>query len=229
MAIGLSKLFNVNLPVNFNSPYKALNIIDFWRRWHMTLSAFLRDYLYIPLGGNRHSKLRRYINLMITMVLGGLWHGANWTFVVWGTLHGAYLVINHGWRALCERFALPKVRGGAHLAWAITFLAVVVAWIMFRAQNLEAAVRMVRGLVGLHGVGTLLGLTQYLGVPPSQVAVWLVAGLAVVRFSPNCLEIAARLEASRWRGRAMGYATGAVLFYVVMNINRISTFIYFQF
>ena len=97
MAIGISLMFGIFLPLNFNSPYKATSIIDFWRRWHMTLSQFLRDYLYIPLGGNRHGRVLRYVNLMITMLLGGLWHGAAWTFVVWGALHGAYLCINHAW------------------------------------------------------------------------------------------------------------------------------------
>ena len=95
MAIGLARMFGVRLPVNFNSPYKADSISDFWRRWHMTLSRFLRDYLYIPLGGNRKGEPRRYLNLMITMLLGGLWHGANWTFMAWGGLHGIYLIINH--------------------------------------------------------------------------------------------------------------------------------------
>lgn len=97
MAIGISKMFGVNLPINFNSPYKAQSIIEFWRRWHISLSQFLREYLYFPLGGNRKGPTRRYINLLITMVLGGLWHGANWTFVIWGGLHGLYLCINHFW------------------------------------------------------------------------------------------------------------------------------------
>ena len=108
MAIGISLMFGIFLPLNFNSPYKARNIIDFWRRWHMTLSQFLRDYLYIPLGGNRHGPTLRYVNLMVTMVLGGLWHGAAWTFVAWGALHGVYLCINHAWAnygpAIAPRF-----------------------------------------------------------------------------------------------------------------------------
>ena len=116
MAIGLSKMFNVDLPLNFNSPYKATSIIDFWRRWHMTLSRFLRDYLYVRLGGNRKGPVRRYVNLLVTMLLGGLWHGAGWTFVVWGGVHGVLLVINHGWRNLRSRLArsrpLAVERGG---------------------------------------------------------------------------------------------------------------------
>jgi alginate O-acetyltransferase complex protein AlgI len=97
MAIGISLMFGIFLPLNFNSPYKATSIIDFWRRRHMTLSQFLRDYLYIPLGGNRRSRTLRYVYLMITMVLGGLWHGAAWPFVAWGALHGVYLCSNHAW------------------------------------------------------------------------------------------------------------------------------------
>ena len=108
MAIGLARMFGVKLPANFNSPYKSTSIIDFWRRWHMTLSRFLRDYLYVPLGGNRKGSLRRYLNLMITMLLGGLWHGAGWTYVAWGGLHGLYLLANHGWRNLGSGRSLPS-------------------------------------------------------------------------------------------------------------------------
>src|SRR5690606_424877 len=113
MAVGLSLLFGVRLPVNFHSPYKAANIIEFWRRWHMTLSRFLRDYLYIPLGGNRRGPARRYVNLLVTMLLGGLWHGAGWTFVAWGALHGVYLVVNHAWIALRARLGFGRRYGAA--------------------------------------------------------------------------------------------------------------------
>jgi D-alanyl-lipoteichoic acid acyltransferase DltB (MBOAT superfamily) len=146
MAIGLARLFGVRLPANFNSPYAALSIIDFWRRWHMTLSRFLRDYVYIPLGGNRHGPARRYINLMATMVLGGFWHGAGWTFILWGALHGVYLLIAHAW----ESFA--QVRLPAPLAWTITLLAVIVAWVIFRAPDLNSAVVILKGLVGMQGL-----------------------------------------------------------------------------
>src|SRR6185295_4237272 len=131
MAIGLSRMFGVRLPLNFDSPYKAVNIIDFWRRWHMTLSRFLRDYLYFPLGGNRRGKARRYLNLMITMLLGGLWHGAGWTFVIWGGLHGLYLVINHAWQAATHGIAGSSRWLESRFATAagvlVTFLAVTVA------------------------------------------------------------------------------------------------------
>ena len=95
MAIGLSLMLNVKLPINFNSPYKSVDIINFWRKWHITLSTFLKNYLYIPLGGNKFGLFNRYKNLLITMLLGGLWHGANWTFIIWGGLHGLFLIINH--------------------------------------------------------------------------------------------------------------------------------------
>jgi len=153
MAIGLSKMFGVVLPLNFHSPYKAANIIEFWRRWHMTLSRFLRDYLYFPLGGNRRGAARRYLNLMVTMLLGGLWHGAGWTFMVWGGLHGIYLMVNHAWHTLKQRLGFAGAgRGGRWAGRVITFLAVVVAWVFFRAATLDAALYVVKGMAGLNGV-----------------------------------------------------------------------------
>jgi alginate O-acetyltransferase complex protein AlgI len=152
MAIGISLMFNIRLPLNFDSPYKAASIIDFWRRWHMTLSAFLRDYLYIPLGGSRKGVPRRYANLMATMLLGGLWHGAGWTFIAWGALHGFYLVVNHAWRALRARFGLRGGGRASHLlAVLLTFLAVVVGWVLFRAADMDTAGRVLAGMAGLNG------------------------------------------------------------------------------
>ncbi|MFI4982293.1 MAG: MBOAT family O-acyltransferase, partial [Nevskiales bacterium] len=155
MALGLSRLFNISLPGNFESPYKACSIVDFWRRWHMTLSRFLRDYLYIPLGGNRHGGLRRYANLLVTMVLGGLWHGAGWTFLVWGALHGIYLVVNHAWRAARQMLGIREGAcgiAGRLAAWSLTFLAVVIAWVFFRAPDLRTALDVLAGMAGRHGV-----------------------------------------------------------------------------
>jgi D-alanyl-lipoteichoic acid acyltransferase DltB (MBOAT superfamily) len=154
MAIGLSCLFGIRLPLNFYSPYKAVNIIDFWRRWHISLSRFLRDYLYIPLGGNRHGAFRRYANLLLTMLLGGLWHGAGWTYIVWGGLHGLYLAINHAWRALRVRLGQDLSRSSRWGDWfsgGLTFLAVVVGWVFFRADSVQHAWVMVQGLCGLNG------------------------------------------------------------------------------
>jgi alginate O-acetyltransferase complex protein AlgI len=145
----------VRLPLNFDSPYKAVNIIEFWRRWHITLSRFLRDYLYFSLGGNRKGPGRRYLNLLATMLLGGLWHGAGWTFVVWGGLHGVFLVANHAWHGLREAVGYPvgQPSGWGRVAgMMVTFVAVVTAWVFFRASTLEAALAMMRGMLGLHGI-----------------------------------------------------------------------------
>jgi alginate O-acetyltransferase complex protein AlgI len=152
MAIGLSLMFNVRLPLNFNSPYKATSIIEFWRCWHMTLSRFLRDYLYIPLGGSRHGKSRRYFNLMVTMLLGGLWHGAGWTFVIWGGLHGFYLMINHAWRNLKQIMGWGDGGKWSNLAaGTLTFLAVVVGWVFFRADSFSSAATLLQGMIGING------------------------------------------------------------------------------
>lgn len=156
IAIGLGLLFGLKMPENFASPYRSTSIIDFWRRWHITLSTFLRDYLYIPLGGNRRGNARRYINLFTTMLLGGLWHGAAWTFVIWGGLHGAYLTINHLFNNILQRMpALQKLsmsRFGIFLGWALTFWAVMLAWIFFRAESLDAALNIAAGYIGFNGI-----------------------------------------------------------------------------
>ncbi|MFA6138649.1 MAG: MBOAT family protein [Sulfurimonas sp.] len=139
MAIGAALLFNIRLPINFDSPYKALNIQDFWRRWHITLSRFLRDYIYIPLGGNRGSSFRTYNNVLATFIIGGIWHGAGWTFVFWGFLHGIALVVHRFWSRF--NFAMPKI-----LAWFITFNFVNIAWIFFRAKEWEDALKVLNGM-----------------------------------------------------------------------------------
>jgi alginate O-acetyltransferase complex protein AlgI len=153
MAIGLALLFGIRLPVNFRSPYKAASIVDFWRRWHITLSRFLRDYLYIPLGGNRLGEQRRYLNLLVTMLLGGLWHGAGWNFLVWGGLHGLYLCVNHLWQSWRGHDAhaaasTALTRASKILSWAVTFFAVVIAWVFFRAKTIAGAWQMLGSLFG---------------------------------------------------------------------------------
>ena len=132
MAIGLAYLFGIHLALNFYSPYKSSNIIEFWRRWHITLSKFLRDYLYLPLGGNRKGKFRRHINLLITMLIGGLWHGAGWTYIAWGALHGFYLMINHLWKNIfssSKDTLKESAWWGKFTARSITFISIVVAWV----------------------------------------------------------------------------------------------------
>ena len=211
MAIGLSRLFNIKLPLNFNSPYKAANIVDFWRRWHMTLSNFLRDYLYIALGGNRYGVIRRYVNLEITMLLGGLWHGAGWTFVIWGGLHGIYLVINHLWRGMRRNVGADSGASGFGriLGIAITFAAVVVGWVFFRSANLSTANSIIQSMFGFHGVMLPSALRGALG-PDGQANLaalgitfgdvgglfkrpfetfWIVGSMAFVWLLPNTQEI----------------------------------------
>ncbi len=145
MAIGLALLFNIRLPINFNSPYKAQNIQEFWRRWHITLSRFLKDYIYIPLGGNRKGSVRTYNNLMATFILGGIWHGAGWTFVFWGFLHGAALVVHRVWSALGFKM-------WGWLAWLITFNFINIAWVFFRAKEWDDAIKVLSGMVGLSEI-----------------------------------------------------------------------------
>ena len=144
----------MKLPLNFNSPYKAVNIIEFWRRWHMTLSRFLRDYVYFALGGNRKGPTRRYLNLLATMLLGGLWHGAGWTFVFWGALHGVYLIVNHAWHRMRKALGTTwtTARSGTTRRHRADLLAVVVAWVFFRARDFDAALSMLGGIVGRNGL-----------------------------------------------------------------------------
>ncbi|MGC9502626.1 MBOAT family O-acyltransferase [Baaleninema sp.] len=176
MAIGAARLFGIRLPLNFNSPYKSVSIADFWRRWHMTLSRFLRDYLYIPLGGNRKGERRRYINLMVTMLLGGLWHGAGWTFVLWGGLHGFYLVVHRWWEKNTPPVEAGWYRVSAQL---VTFLAIVVGWVVFRAIDLASATAILRGMVGLNG---------FSGMSSQDAVVWIAALLGIAFFAPNTQE-----------------------------------------
>jgi D-alanyl-lipoteichoic acid acyltransferase DltB (MBOAT superfamily) len=174
MAIGLSYMIGVRLPLNFNSPYKATSISDFWRRWHMTLSRFLRDYLYISLGGNRRGPARRYLNLLTTMVLGGLWHGAGWTFVIWGSLHGLALVIHQAWRGVRARLGHDVTRGtwaGRTAGIALTFLVVVIGWVFFRASSLDAALLILHGMAGLDGIS----LPSMIAARTGPLAPWLAA------------------------------------------------------
>ncbi|MGE4109612.1 MAG: MBOAT family protein [Burkholderiales bacterium] len=212
MAIGLSLLFGVRLPVNFHSPYKAASIVDFWRRWHMTLSRFLRDYLYVPLGGNRRGARRRYFSLLLTMLLGGLWHGAGWTFVLWGALHGVYLVINHAWRGLKRKLGHDRRQStvaGHALACLLTFAAVVAGWVVFRAPDITTAGAILKAMAGFNGLvlpeawlersggfgsaltalGVEFGATP--GLPRTGVINWIWLLLLIVWFAPNSQQIMA--------------------------------------
>jgi alginate O-acetyltransferase complex protein AlgI len=248
MAIGLSMMLNVRLPFNFNSPYKSRSIVEFWRRWHISLSTFLRDYLYIPLGGNRFGNRRRYINMGITMVLGGLWHGASWTFIVWGALHGSYLAINHFWREHLPPSPFFRSRWFSGFGWILTLLAVIVGWAVFRAQTMGGALRMLGAMSGLAAsseqpVLLASGVTMNLGLAFAAIAVL----MAITMWAPNSQQIAARLlrnpdtflhwergapvDAGVWdpvpfaRTLAFGVLLGAAM----MCISRPSQFLYFNF
>lgn len=215
MAIGAARMFGIKLPLNFHSPYKATSIVEFWRRWHMTLSRFLRDYLYIPLGGNKRGPFNRYRNLFLTMLLGGLWHGAGWTFVAWGALHGFYLIVNHAWhrgRALVFGDSRPGSPVGKLAAWLLTFVAVVVGWVFFRATSFSSAITILEGMAGLNGVelpnaimarlggiGQQLqswGIGAYLGGGTQFILTWgwvILLMLAAILF-PNTQQIMSRFE-----------------------------------
>ena len=163
MAIGLALIFGIFLPLNFNSPYKACSIIDFWRRWHMTLSRFLRDYLYIPIGGNRKGESARHRNLLITMLIGGLWHGASWNFIIWGGIHGLALSINHIFRKFV---CLPNNFLFRNLAFGVTFLTVSYAWVFFRASNIDVALNMTKVCLGMNGIDLPRFFSFFLGSNP---------------------------------------------------------------
>jgi alginate O-acetyltransferase complex protein AlgI len=215
MAIGLALLLGYVLPQNFNRPYLALSLQDFWRRWHMTLSRWLRDYLYIPLGGNRHGARRTYRNLMLTMLLGGLWHGAAWTFVIWGGIHGAALSVERWGRERWEGFRLP-----AWLAWLVTFHVVCLAWVFFRSPDLSTAFEML-GQIGASG--------------PSPLVTVPVVFLTVAAIALQALPSGWWRQAEGWLVRqpvaAQGVAFGALLVVADAAVGQqgVAPFIYYQF
>ena len=238
MAIGLALLFKIELPVNFDSPYKSHSIVEFWRRWHITLSWFLRECLYIPLGGNRHGALRQYANLLVTMLLGGLWHGAGYGFILWGGVHGLALAATHAATRL-RGAAGPAGRAGRSAAVAGTFALTALAWVLFRADTLPTAGRVYAALFGAGGGA---------GGPLYGWPVWsALAGCAAVGFfAPNTQQIMAgvrpRIEAflapgeppaprpMQWRPTvAWAVLLGVLFFVVVTNLSNATDFLYFQF
>lgn len=232
MAIGLARIFGVRLPFNFNSPYKAISIVDFWRRWHMTLSRFLRDYLYIPLGGNRKGRSRRYANLMIVMLLGGLWHGAAWTFVIWGGLHGLYLMVNHAWQAARQRGWVFEL--GPAAARILTLAAVMVAWTFFRAGSFDEATAMLLSLFGANGITA--GTADLSG---PRLAIMVLAAVIALA-APNSQEIIDGWSRNQSRRRipdilrwhpnvAWAGALSAMFFVALPFMAKTREFVYFNF
>ncbi len=244
MAIGLARMFGIVLPLNFYSPYKAVNVTEFWHRWHMTLSRFLRDYLYIPLGGNRHGEPRRYLNLVLTMLIGGFWHGAAWTFALWGLFHGLCLAVNHLWLAFWKKRARPALLPPWLTSWtarAFTFVLIVIGWVLFRAPD-------------LHGAGHLLATMFGFGSAPLPNAPllvktsawpWIAGLLAYVGLLPNTAEIFCRhqpypesvkAEAAaegRWFHWHMGTVRaglcGLLLGIAILSISKSGEFLYYNF
>lgn len=232
MAIGAALLFNIKLPINFNSPYKALNIQDFWRRWHITLSRFLRDYIYIPLGGNRRGSFRTYNNLLATFIIGGIWHGAGWTFVFWGGLHGVALVVHRLWKQ-------PGNTMPALLAWFITFNFVNIAWIFFRAREWSDAVKVLKGM---FGGDLVLNYRWYDHLPllhdNVKFGAWMqgvngdkytlasiLAALILLLLIKNSMQCAKTLQINRF----YLFAGTFMLTFALLKMHEVSEFLYFNF
>jgi D-alanyl-lipoteichoic acid acyltransferase DltB (MBOAT superfamily) len=215
MAIGIALLLGFQLPQNFNRPYTAVSLQDFWRRWHITLSRWLRDYLYIPLGGNRKGEGKTYRNLMITMLLGGFWHGASFTFLLWGGIHGTALSVERWSRAHMPGFRMPKP-----VAWFITFNVVCVAWVFFRAPNLSTAFDILGG-IGLSGPSPLVTLPM----------VFLVVASIAVQFFPRDMWRRAEAWLVARPVAFQGVAIGAVIVAADAAVGQqgVAPFIYFQF
>ncbi len=234
MAIGLALLFNIKLPINFNSPYKATNIQEFWRRWHITLSRFLRDYIYFPLGGSRKGRYRTYENLMATFVLGGLWHGAGWTFIFWGLLHGTALVIHRLWNQL-------GLRLWAWLGWFITFNFINISWVFFRAKEWTDAIKVISAMFSLNAITLSLKLRDkltlltYYGIEintqwdniwgDDQILKWMIIGFVLVLGFKNTTQMMNTFKPTT----LTAIVTGIILFYISISINVKSEFLYFNF
>lgn len=234
MAIGSALMFNILLPINFNSPYKSLSIQEFWQRWHITLGRFLRQYIYIPLGGNRRGELNIYKNLMITFLLGGLWHGAGWTYVLWGFLHGAGLVIQRLWQKLNWRMHWL-------LAWFITFNYINITMAVFRAKNWDEVIKVIAGMFGFSGtilptfLSSRLGFLSAYGIDFSTLAarfqginhavVLIVLGFLISVFMKNSMEMKDKFQPD-WKTALF---ISFLATYAILNLNKVSEFIYFNF
>ena len=234
MAVGASLLFNIRLPINFNSPYKAKNIQDFWRRWHITLSRFLKDYIYIPLGGSRQGHFRTYSNLMATFVIGGLWHGAGWTFVFWGFLHGIALVVHRLWQNLGFRM-------NSFLAWFITFNFINITWVFFRAKDWNSALKVLGAMFDIHhivlpdslaqrwgfltqfGVGFGAWLEGISGTQWSMIGI--MAAMILVTTFKNSMEML-----HTFRPSLQSVLLASLLFAGgIISLRKVSEFLYFNF
>ena len=259
MAVGLGLLFNLYLPINFAAPLRATSIVDLWRRWHISLSRFLRDFVYVPLGGSKAGAARRHLNLFVTMVLGGLWHGANWTFILWGAFHGVLLILNHVWKSIRGATAPTPLK--QCLGWLLTFLAFAVGMTMFRAPNIGTAFAVLQAMAGFGGAGADVGFdpgldfsllkSGYLSEHVARTvfgAQWSVTAslntlgaLAVALLVPDTMELVNYREGEphsdwrrrllvRWQPNPAWLAATIVLFVVLFaRLNEFTEFLYYQF
>lgn len=236
MAVGLGRMFNMEIPINFNSPFKATSIINFWERWHISLSQFLREYLYIPLGGNRLGEVRRYVNIFITMLLGGIWHGAGFTFILWGAWHGLFIMLNNFWRKIAF-VSVPKPVG-----WALTFLVFVLGVVFFRGNNYQDIVEIFKSMAGLKerilpiAYATKLPWLSTFGFQfkgnnlgsiqeAKKALLFILSLLPCVVFAPNTQEIVGKIKPTLlW---ALGLSL--ISLFVLSGLNQVSKFLYFQF
>jgi alginate O-acetyltransferase complex protein AlgI len=252
MALGLALMLGFILPINFLSPYKSTSITEFWRRWHMTLSRFFRDYVYIPLGGNRSAPPRQIVNVMFTMFLAGLWHGAGWTFAVWGLLHGFYLVVNRSFTTFREKF-WPTLntkkftyRAAAHI---LTMLALIVSWVLFRAEDFGGAMRIFNVMSGADGIvlprqifENFLGNQGWLRISgPGQNWIaaswhaipWVIGSYALCLLLPASVEYFGLAQNETKFKFKLNFRTASVLAIMgvmaLFSLQRISEFLYFQF
>lgn len=217
-------MFNYNLPLNFNLPYRATSIIDFWCRWHMTLSAFLKNYLYIPLGGNRTGHHLR--NIMITMFLGGLWHGAGWTFIFWGVLHGIYICINHLWRK--NKYVLPQ-----WFNWLLTFNAVNIAWVFFRAENFKDAVNILTAMVDINRFAYPYSrtLSKYISNFGDKVETSLILNdfFVIIPLIIVSMIIIKVEKLEKIKEYILSISLALLFYYIISQIGADTEFLYFQF
>lgn len=234
MALGAGKMFNINLPINFNSPYKATSIQDFWRRWHITLSRFLKDYLYISLGGNRSGKLNTYRNLFLTFLIGGLWHGASWMFVIWGALHGFALCVHRFFKQF-------NLQINNKLSIFMTFIFVNFVWIFFRAENLETATNIIKSMLGLNGFLipkishlnlNFVNLATHHGASYKEILVFMPIAFIIVFYCKNSNEIMDKINITS-KKKALKYAVIFASIFLIALIKMVfveySEFIYFNF
>lgn len=221
MAMGVAYMFNIVLPQNFNSPYKADSIQDLWRRWHMTLSRFLKDYIYIPLGGNRKGTLKTYRNLFLTFLIGGIWHGANWTFVIWGTMHGLGLCLHRLWKNL--NVQMPKF-----IAVLITFLFVNFSWVYFRATTIERANSIIASMFGFNGFEPIIINKLRFSFDNGNLKLsilLLLSGFILAFCFKNSVEFSKKIKPNL----VYFTATLVMLLISILSINKVSEFLYFQF